>query len=78
MDGLRTWDQVRDAWFDGMEEYQELMHTGLRETANAELSECSFSRNGRWLIATAKDGSQWVWDDTTGEWSAKGELDEDD
>ena len=85
MDEAQTWDQVRGEWFDGMSAYQDMMLTQFRNATGVELAECSFTRNGRWLTATVrapvndpKDSTQWVWDDTTGEWEPKGEIDEDD
>ena len=61
-----TWQQVQELWIpiDHMNEW-------LHKAAGVYGTDCSFEQKGRWLIATAPNGSRWAWDDTTGEWNGE-------
>lgn len=75
---METWEQIRDVWFDDMPEYQEMMAKTLRQVAGADIEQCLFHVNGRWIIATTGNNEQWIWDDTSGDWLvSESDLDED-
>ena len=69
-----TWEGIEENW-----PCPDFMQEQLLKASGKDVNEFTFVQNGRWLIATTHDGKdRFVWDDTSGEWLGRDEIDDED